>query len=189
MSDAAPNGRQARPNCAFRGAVTICREDLSLRVGPWRYALTGAITTNTSRPSTRDLEDLRYSCEPRYGFGAQFSHGAAAMHLDGHFADRQLVRNVLVHESGSDKRHHLPFARRKQGIPLSQLANLRDLLPPALVDLNRCSHRVKQVLVPHGLREEVDRASLHALHGHGDIAKAGYQNDRQSDVETRQMGL
>ena len=111
-----------------------------------------------------EMKDLRYAAESRDGFDAQLSHDAAAMHLDSHFADRELVRDLLVHEAGRDERRHLAFARRKCVVPFFQSGNLRDFLAPASVGLNRSGHCVKQVLIPDRLREEVDRPSLHAPH-------------------------
>ena len=63
--------------------------------------------------SSLDIEDLRYPSEFRYGFCSQLSHGVAAMHLHRDLADRKFARDLLVHQSGCDKRHHLPFARRQ----------------------------------------------------------------------------
>jgi hypothetical protein len=47
--------------------------------------------------SSFDVEGPRYPGQHRYGFGSQLSRDVAAMHLHGDFADRQFVRDLLVH--------------------------------------------------------------------------------------------
>ena len=70
-------------------------------------------------------ENLRNPGETHYEFCPQLSHRAAAMHCD-----------VLVHQPGGHKGHHLPLARRQQLVALSHLRDLRGLLTSVLVRAN-----------------------------------------------------
>src|ERR1700759_580673 len=48
---------------------------------------------------------------------------------------------------------------------------------------------VEEVLIPKGFCEELDRAPLHRLHRHGDVAVPRNEDDRQFPVRSRELSL
>src|SRR5262249_4866826 len=64
--------------------------------GPLGSGITSARRAGASH---LEIEHFGHPRERRDRPGSQFSHDAAAMHLDGHFADRKLVRDLLVHQA------------------------------------------------------------------------------------------
>src|SRR6202012_1201072 len=72
---------------------------------------------------------------------------------------------------------------------LPQLSSLREALTPIPVLADRNGNGVEQILIPYRLCEEVDGTQLHRSYGHGDVAKAGHQNDRQSDIDACKIRL
>ena len=86
--------------------------------------------------------------------------------------ERSLATCLL--EPGRHESHHLPFTGRQEGISFPQQSNLRALPASVLVYSNRRGNGVNQILIPYRFGEEVDRASLHTFHGHGNIAVAGH---------------
>jgi hypothetical protein len=57
-------------------------------------------------------------------------------------------------------------------IPLVQFSNLGNLLPPALIHSYCDGNGIKPIPNCVWAWWDVERARLHAIHGHGDVAKA-----------------
>jgi hypothetical protein len=62
------------------------------------YAVRKICDGEAGRGLLFEAEGFRHPGELGHGFGSQFPHHAAAMHLDGDFADRELLGDLLVHE-------------------------------------------------------------------------------------------
>jgi hypothetical protein len=92
-------------------------------------------------------------------------------------------------EARSDLRHHLPFANGQERILLLQLGKVCGFLAPVLVLSEGNRNSIKQILIPYRFGEEIDCAQLHAPHAHGNVAKAGHQNNGEADVDACQMLL
>src|SRR4030095_15466751 len=82
---------------------------------------------------------------------------------------RELVRDLLVQESGDDERHDLALAGRELLVALAQRARIAPLRVRDAVALDRRTDRVDQGLLANGLGQELDGARLHRADGHRDV--------------------
>ena len=63
------------------------------------------------------------------------------------------------------------------------------ILEPGAVASEADMNGVEQILVAERLRQKLDRTSLHRLHGHGNVAMPGDEDDRELNVSPRQLTL
>src|SRR5690606_6230977 len=117
------------------------------------------------------------------------AHHAAAMELHGDHADAEIVGDLLVEPAERDRAHHLALARRKARLVFDEAAHdpRFDALRDIALDPGR--NGIEQGLVAHRLGEEIDRARLHRLDGHRNIAMAGQEHDRLGIVVRHQLLL
>src|SRR5258708_37570212 len=70
-----------------------------------------------------------------------------------------------------------------------QLRELLLVLSPAAIALERRGDRMQHVLIAKRLGQKIDRAGFHGLDGHGYIAVAGHEYDRNMDIRLGELGL
>src|ERR1700758_5542827 len=64
--------------------------------------------------SMRQSEGFGCPYEVRQGPYAHLPHNVTSMDLDGDFTEPKLPCHLFVHQSGGDKRHDFPLARRER---------------------------------------------------------------------------
>src|SRR5215510_5736609 len=102
----------------------------------------------------------------------------ATVNLHRHFADSDSAANLLVHEPRCHQRHNLALTRgqRLKSCPYLRIELL--FTTTLSITLKSPGHRVKYLLVTKRLGQEVDRAGLHGLDRHRNIAVTGNEDDR-----------
>jgi len=81
------------------------------------------------------------------------------------------------------------LARGQQCKLLLQLRQVRAVVAPIDVFSDRGGDRIEKILIPYRLGEKIDRPQLHASYRHGNVAKGGHQDHRDSDIDFRQVLL
>src|SRR4029077_20218784 len=111
--------------------------------------------------------------------GLHLLHDAGAVHLYGLLADAQLGPDLLVQHPGHHEGEDLgfPWGEGRDAVP--------DRRHPAVLGMlvGRPAHRLpdggQEGFLVQGLRQEVDRSTLHRGDARPDVAVAGDEDDRQ----------
>src|SRR5271155_2824844 len=105
------------------------------------------------------------------------------MDLHGDFAHADLCRDLLIHQTCSDKAYHLLFARSERLVKCLVLGT------PYAVTVERYLDCVEEVLVAKRLGEKFYCSGLHSAYGHRDVAVTGDENDRNANAGFGEFGL
>jgi len=86
-----------------------------------------------------------------------------------------------------------PITSRSRSVKPSKRSRSSDspllLFSPVAIALKRRGDRIQHVLIAKRLGQKIDRAGFHGLDRHGDVAVAGHEYDRNSDVRLGELGL
>src|SRR5215831_1047555 len=148
-----------------------------------------ALTLPAVRLAPPNTEHFRHPHQVGQRARGHFPHDMPAMDLDGNLAQSQFARDLFVHQAGGDQAHHLAFAFGQAVEACPQLRCLLLILAPAAIALERGGDRIQHVLIAKRLGQKIDRAGLHGLDRHGDVAVAGHEYDRNMDVRLGELGL
>jgi hypothetical protein len=80
------------------------------------------------------------------------------MHFDSGFTGTEFRRNLLIKHPGNDEAYHLALPDGQCVISLSQFNNVTLLFADDTISSERSLNRIKQILVPEGLREKLNRS-------------------------------
>src|SRR5215510_13820258 len=148
-----------------------------------------ALALSALRLAPPDTQHFRHPHEIGERARGHCPHDMPAVDLDGNLAQPQFAGDLLVHQAGSDKPHHLAFALGQAVEACPQVCEALLVLAPAAIALDRRGDCVQHVLIAEGLGQKIDRAGFHGLDGHGDIAVAGHEYDGNMDVRLGEFGL
>src|ERR1700704_6363580 len=105
-----------------------------------------------------------------------------ALLFDGGLASAQLAGDLLVEKTCDDPRQHVSLTGSEGCVATTHLAALAALRAYRAIALDRVSNGVEQILLAERLRQKLHRAGFHGPDGHGDVAVAGEEDDRQRRV-------
>src|SRR5262245_40536652 len=111
------------------------------------------------------------------------------MHLDCGFSDAHLAGSLLVQPALRDVEQDCVLTWRQcvQSRPKNTQSCL--FLPACTIAPDPDIYGIQQILVSKGLCEELDRAPLHRLHGHWNVAVSGDEDDRKLDIARGEIAL
>src|SRR5262249_22271362 len=121
--------------------------------------------------------------------GLHLSHDLSAMDFYGDLADADVIGDLLVEAASGHQGHHLTLTGRESLEAPPQRGDCLFVFHPRPISGEPELNRIQQVLIAERYREEVDRSSLYCLYGHGDVAVAGYKDNRNVNVRRRQLSL
>src|SRR5580692_1674659 len=104
-------------------------------------------------------------------------------------ADPDIARDLLVETALCDLNHDLALARCQRLESLFQRSQRVFMFTTYTVARKTELNCVKQILVLERFRKELNRASLHRLHGHGNIAMTGDEDDGNLSIGRDQLAL
>src|SRR5271157_876505 len=111
------------------------------------------------------------------------------MDFYGNLADAHLVGDLLIETASHNQGHHLPLTGGQGLEARPQPGQSFFVLQPSAVARKAELDGVQQILVAEGLGQELDRATLHRLDGHRDVAVPGDEDDRELDVRGGEFSL
>src|SRR5512132_1337771 len=101
------------------------------------------------------------------------------MHFDCRLSDAQFTGNLFVQLARDNMIEHFPLARCERVETGADFGKLGLFPASESVSFNSRANRCEQILVLHGLRKEIKRATFHRLHALRNITMAGEKNNRQ----------
>src|SRR6267142_3194510 len=149
------------------------------------------LATGRGGPALGDrlYEFLGHPNQFGHGPGPHLLHHVGAMELHGRLGHRELRDHLFVEHALHQECHHFALARREGLVTAAQLRQLASLPAVASVAFEGVGDRVEQILVSKWLRQEVDRAGLHGLYGHRDVAVPGDEDDGHRIVRPGELAL
>lgn len=123
------------------------------------------------------------------GTALHFAHHAHPMQLHGHFADPELVGDLLVHKPADDAEHHFLLSR---GQRIDQRPNLLAFgfnFASLAVQANGVVYSVEQIPRNERLGEEIGSASFHCPDAGRNVGMGRQENDRHLTSERDQLAL
>src|SRR5271155_1749928 len=111
------------------------------------------------------------------------------MHFHRDFAYAEFGRDLLVHQARRDEADDLLFTRGQRLEMRADCVNGLVLGAALAVALERDLHRIKEILIPERLGEELYRAGLHGADRHRDIPMSADENDGYLDARLGEFGL
>src|ERR1700722_3537726 len=148
-----------------------------------------ALSLLAQRRSRRDAERFCHSDQIGHRSRAHFLHQVTAMHLHGDLAKLEFGCDLLAHQPARDESHNFALARGQQLEMRLQLGDHMLMLAALLITLDRSCDGIQKILVAKRLSKEVDGASFHGPHRHGNVAMPRDEHDGSPDVRLRQLGL
>ena len=116
-------------------------------------------------------------------------HRAGPVHLDRDLAQADFRGNLLVEKAARDEVHDFPFAGGQRCITISERHTNGVALSSLPIARDRLSNGIKQSLLADRLQQEFDRAMLHGLDGHGNVAVSSDEDDREGIVGFDELPL
>src|SRR5580658_6008743 len=104
-------------------------------------------------------------------------------------ADPDIACDLLVETPLCDVKHDLALPGCQRLEPLFQRSQRIFVFTTYTVARKTALNRVEQVLILERFRKEIDRASFHRLHGHGNIAVPGDEDDGNLSICRNQLAL
>src|SRR5271165_7038458 len=135
------------------------------------------------------LELVGHSGQVGQRGGLHLSHDLTPVNLHGDFADSQFARNLLVKPTGDNLGHHLPLPRGQCFKTRSQNRHRLLVIETSPVARQANLDCIEEILISEGLGQELDRAALHCLNRHGNVAMARNEDDRKIDAARNQLAL
>src|SRR6516225_8276229 len=111
------------------------------------------------------------------------------MHLHGGFGNTDIACNLFAEAAVRDLNHDLAFpgAQRLESLPESGQSFF--ILPPGTIASEAELNGIEEVLIAERLGKELNRAALHRLHRHRDVAMPGDEDDREFPVRRGKLAL
>src|SRR5262249_16797212 len=111
------------------------------------------------------------------------------MHLYRGFGDADISGDLLAEAAARDLDHDLAFARGQRLEILLERPQISFLLAASTIAGEAHLDGVEEFLVAEWLRQELDGAALHRLHGHRNIAVSGDEDDGEARLRRGQLAL
>ena len=105
------------------------------------------------------------------------------------FGDAHFAGNLLVQPALHDPKHDSAFTRRQCFESRPERAQAFVILAAHTVATKPNIYGIQKILLPERLRQKLDRARLHRLHGHGNVAISGDEDDWDLDTRRGQITL
>src|SRR3954469_14511943 len=111
------------------------------------------------------------------------------MHLHGAFGDADSSGDLLVQATVRNHIHYLALPRTQRTEALPDGGQIFFTLPASTIASQADFDRIEKILIAERFRQELNGASLHCLHGHGDVAVPGDEDDRYFLVRVGELAL
>src|SRR6202020_2520032 len=135
------------------------------------------------------LEKRRHPRQLCQAAGLHLDHYRTAVEFDGGRLDVEREGYLLVHVPLADESHDFALPSGQTLVAFLQVGKHVGSRGNRLPGSDRRRHRLQHLLVPEGLLNEVDRARLHRLNRHPDVAVAAHQDYGKPIVTVRERGL
>src|SRR5215813_5837644 len=111
------------------------------------------------------------------------------MHLHGGFGDANIAGNLFAKATARNLNHDLalPGTERREALPDS--GQISFILPARTIASEADLDRIEKVLIAERLRQELNGATLHRLHGHRDVAVPCHEDDWEVPVRGGEFAL
>jgi hypothetical protein len=137
----------------------------------------------------RQLELVGHAAEFGQRTGIHFPHRSTAMHLHRGFGDADIAGDLFAETTAHDLDHDLALSGAQRIETIPQGVQSLFILAPSAITREAELDGVEKLLIPEGLGQELDGAPLHRLHGHGDVAVARDEDDREFLVRRGELAL
>src|SRR5882672_527903 len=111
------------------------------------------------------------------------------MHLHRRLGDSDIVGDLLVEATRHDMEHDLTLAGAERAETLPERSQCPVALPPGTIASEAGLDSVKKILITERLCEELDRTTLHRLHGHRHVGMRCNEDDLHLPVRSSKVAL
>src|SRR3984885_15894092 len=118
-----------------------------------------------------------------------FAHQPAAVNLYRSFSNTQVACNLLAKAAADDLNHDIALPGTQRCEALRESDQDLPVLPRGTVTSEAEVNGVEKGLIAERFGEKLDSPAFHRLHGHGDVAVSGDENDRKLPVGYRELAL
>src|SRR5215472_1384770 len=120
---------------------------------------------------------------------AHLFHYMCAVSLYRQFADAEFGSDLFVEQARDNQAQNFLLPRTERVKALAKLSYFRAFLASGAVAGDRSLNSVQQILSTEWLGQKLHRACLHRFDRHGNVAKAGDEDDGNVDVRCAQLAL